>query len=165
MVGPGRGSAAGSLVAYLLGITNLDPMEHGLLFERFLNPERISMPDIDIDFCFERRGEVIAYVRNVLGLTGSRRLLPSGPWRPRRRSGMWDALWAYLMARWTELAKLIPNELGITLDEAKTQSTEIRSALEKDPRLEELWAIASKVEGFPRHASTHAAGVVIARNR
>ena len=162
MVGPGRGSAAGSMVAYLLGITNLDPLEHGLLFERFLNPERISMPDIDIDFCFERRTEVIAYVRQRFGADRVSQIITFGTMAAKAAVRDVGRALGLPYGEVDRLAKLIPNELGITLDEAKAQSPEIRSALEKDPRLEELWGIASKVEGFPRHASTHAAGVVIA---
>ena len=128
MVGPGRGSAAGSLVAYLLGITNLDPIEHGLLFERFLNPERISMPDIDIDFCYERRNEVITYVRKRFGADRVAQIITFGTMAARAAVRDVGRALGLPYGEVDRVAKLIPNELGITMDEARAQSPEIRSA-------------------------------------
>jgi len=162
MVGPGRGSAAGSLVAYLLGITDLDPLAHGLLFERFLNPERISMPDIDIDFCYERRSEVIDYVRKRYGAERVAQIITFGTMAARAAVRDVGRVLGIPYGEVDKLAKLIPHELGISLHEAIEQSAELRALIEGNPRLQRLVAIASRVEGFPRHASTHAAGVVIA---
>ncbi|HOP75007.1 MAG TPA: DNA polymerase III subunit alpha [Bacillota bacterium] len=162
MVGPGRGSAAGSLVAYLLGITDLDPLANGLLFERFLNPERVSMPDIDIDFCYERRSEVIDYVRKRYGAERVAQIITFGTMAARAAVRDVGRVLGIPYGEVDKLAKLIPHELGISLREAIEQSAELRAMIEGNPRLQRLIAIASRVEGFPRHASTHAAGVVIA---
>lgn len=162
MVGPGRGSAAGSLVAFLLGITQLDPIAHGLLFERFLNPERISMPDIDIDFCFERRGEVISYVRQRYGADRVAQIITFGTMAARGAVRDVGRALGISYGEVDKVAKLIPMEIGITIAEAVAQITELRELIAANPRVARLIAIAEKVEGFPRHASTHAAGVVIA---
>jgi DNA polymerase-3 subunit alpha len=162
MVGPGRGSAAGSLVAYLLGITNLDPLRYGLLFERFLNPERISMPDIDIDFCYERRGEVIDYVRERFGADRVAQIITFGTMAARAAVRDVGRVLGLPYGEVDRVAKLIPHELGISIAEAQAQSPELTALIEGNHQIAGLIAIASKVEGFPRHASTHAAGVVIA---
>jgi DNA polymerase-3 subunit alpha len=160
-VGPGRGSAAGSLVAYCLGITNIDPLRYGLLFERFLNPERISMPDMDIDFCYERRGEVIEYVTKKYGEENVSQIITFGTLGAKavirdvaRAMGM-----AY--ADGDKIAKMVPNTLNISLDEALRDSAPLREAVEKRPEVAELMETAKVLEGLTRHASTHAAGVVI----
>ncbi|HEX7713592.1 MAG TPA: DNA polymerase III subunit alpha, partial [Bacillota bacterium] len=161
MVGPGRGSAAGSLVAFLLGITSLDPLEHGLLFERFLNPERISMPDIDIDFCFERRGEVIAYVRRRYGADRVAQIITFGTMAAKAAVRDVGRALGIAYGEVDRVAKLIPGALGITIADALQESAGLRELAAENPRISQLIGIASKVEGFPRHASTHAAGVVI----
>jgi DNA polymerase-3 subunit alpha len=162
MVGPGRGSAAGSLVAYLLGITALDPIRFDLLFERFLNPERISMPDIDIDFCFERRGEVIDYVRKRFGADRVAQIITFGTMAARAAIRDVGRVLGLPYGEVDRVAKLIPHELGISIAEAQAQSAELTGLIQSNPQISGLVEIASKVEGFPRHASTHAAGVVIA---
>lgn len=162
MVGPGRGSAAGSLVAYLLGITNLDPIEYGLLFERFLNPERISMPDIDIDFCYERRGEVISYVRNRFGEDRVAQIITFGTMAARAAVRDVGRVLGLPYGEVDRVAKLIPHELGISIAEARQESEELNNLSKANPKIAYLLSIAEKIEGFPRHASTHAAGVVIA---
>ncbi|TCL55839.1 DNA polymerase III catalytic subunit DnaE type [Hydrogenispora ethanolica] len=162
MVGPGRGSAAGSLVAYLLGITNLDPMEYNLLFERFLNPERISMPDIDIDFCFERRGEVINYVRKRFGEERVAQIITFGTMAARAAVRDVGRALGLPYGEVDRVAKLIPHELGISIAEARNASPELKELEANNPKIARLLAIAERIEGFPRHASTHAAGVVIA---
>ncbi len=162
MVGPGRGSAAGSLVAYLLGITNLDPIEHNLLFERFLNPERISMPDIDIDFCFERRGEVINYVRKRFGEDRVAQIITFGTMAARAAVRDVGRALGLPYGEVDRVAKMIPHELGISLEEARAGSPELRELEAGNPKIARLLKIAERIEGFPRHASTHAAGVVIA---
>ncbi len=162
MVGPGRGSAAGSLVAYLLGITNLDPMEHNLLFERFLNPERISMPDIDIDFCFERRGEVIDYVRKRFGEERVAQIITFGTMAARAAVRDVGRALGLSYGEVDRVAKLIPHELGIAIADARNAVPELKELESANPKVARLLAIAERIEGFPRHASTHAAGVVIA---
>jgi DNA polymerase-3 subunit alpha len=161
MVGPGRGSAAGSLVAYLLGITSLDPIELGLLFERFLNPERISMPDIDIDFCYERRNEVISYVRKRFGTDRVAQIITFGTMAARAAVRDVGRVLGLPYGDVDRVAKLIPNEPGITIADAKVRASSLPELIENNPKIAQLVAIAEKVEGFPRHASTHAAGVVI----
>jgi DNA polymerase-3 subunit alpha len=160
-VGPGRGSAAGSLVSYALGITNVDPLEYGLLFERFLNPERVSLPDIDIDFCMRRRGEVIEYVRRTYGDENVAQIITFGTLGARQV--LRDAARAldFPFGEADRLAKLIPNELNITLDDAVKSAPQLRSQVERDPRVKDLVEVARRLEGLARHASTHAAGVVI----
>jgi DNA polymerase-3 subunit alpha len=161
MVGPGRGSAAGSLVAYLLGITGLDPIELGLLFERFLNPERISMPDIDIDFCYERRNEVITYVRKRFGTDRVAQIITFGTMAARAAVRDVGRVLGLPYGDVDRVAKLIPNEPGITIADAKARTSLLTGLIADNPHIAQLVDIAEKVEGFPRHASTHAAGVVI----
>ncbi|MDH7499134.1 MAG: DNA polymerase III subunit alpha [candidate division NC10 bacterium] len=160
-VGPGRGSAAGSVVAYALGITGIDPLRYGLFFERFLNPERISMPDIDIDFCDERRGEVIEYVTAKYGSENVAQIVTFATLGAKaiirdvgRAMGM-----AY--SEVDKIAKLVPAALNITLEDALAQSPPLRKLVEARPEVAELVSIARTLEGLTRHASTHAAGVVI----
>jgi len=160
-VGPGRGSAAGSLVAYSLHITDIDPLQNELLFERFLNPERISFPDIDIDFCMRRRGEVISYVTDKYGRENVSQIITFGTMGA--KAVIRDAGRALDMpyADADRIAKLVPNVLNITLEEALKQSGELAQLRQTDPRVADLLQVASHLEGFVRHASTHAAGVVI----
>ena len=160
-VGPGRGSAAGSLVSYALRITDVDPLQYDLLFERFLNPERISMPDIDIDFCMRRRGEVIEYVRKTYGEKSVAQIITFGTMAA--KAALKDTGRALDMpyGEVDRLAKLVPNQLNITLEEALKQSPQLDSMREKDERVKEVVEVALRLEGLARHASTHAAGVVI----
>ncbi|MFO8059358.1 MAG: DNA polymerase III subunit alpha [Bacillota bacterium] len=160
-VGPGRGSAASSLVSYLLGITNIDPIEYNLVFERFLNPERVTMPDIDIDFCYERRDEVIDYVVNKYGESCVAQIVTFGTMAA--RAVLRDVGRALNIPHSTvdTLAKLVPNQLGISLEDSLKQSPELNSAYEEDATIRTMVDIATALEGMPRHASTHAAGVVI----
>ncbi|MFZ3216807.1 MAG: DNA polymerase III subunit alpha [Candidatus Acidiferrales bacterium] len=159
-VGPGRGSAAGSLVSYSLRITDVDPMQYELLFERFLNPERISMPDIDIDFCMRRRGEVIEYVRNKYGAESVAQIITFGTMAA--KAVIKDAGRALDMpyGEVDRLAKMIPTTLNISLEDALKQSPQFEAA-RKDGQVKELIEVALRLEGLARHASTHAAGVVI----
>ena len=161
-VGPGRGSAAGSLVSYVLGITDIDPMKYNLLFERFLNPERISMPDIDIDFCFERRGEVIEYVAHKYGRDHVAQIVTFGTMLA--RAAIRDAGRALNIPYGDvdAVAKLVPAELGMTLARALEISPRLRE-LREQPVMRRLLDTAARLEGLPRHSSTHAAGVVITR--
>jgi DNA polymerase-3 subunit alpha len=160
-VGPGRGSAAGSLASYALRITDVDPLQYDLLFERFLNPERVSMPDIDIDFCMRRRGEVIEYVRRTYGEKSVAQIITFGTMAA--KAVLKDAGRALDMpyGEVDRLAKLIPNQLNISLQDALKQSPQLEAAREKDERVKELVEVALRLEGLARHASTHAAGVVI----
>ncbi len=160
-VGPGRGSAAGSLVAYALGITNLDPIKYNLLFERFLNPDRISLPDIDVDFCIEGRDEIIKYVSDKYGEENVTQIITFG--QMKARAVIRDVGRALDMPYGDvdRIAKLVPNQLGITIDKALAQEPELKKAMEDDPRVGELIEAGKRLEGLPRHASTHAAGVVI----
>lgn len=163
MVGPGRGSAAGSIVSYCLKITNIDPIEYNLLFERFLNPERVSMPDIDIDFCFERRQEVIDYVGRKYGADKVVQIVTFGTLAAkgviRDVARVMDLPYAFA----DSLAKMIPNELNITLERALFVNPELRGLYEKDEQVKELLDMCKRLEGLPRHTSMHAAGVVICR--
>lgn len=163
MVGPGRGSAAGSLVSYTLGITKLDPLKYNLLFERFLNPERVSMPDIDVDFCFERRQEVIDYVVRKYGKDRVVQIVTFGTFAARgviRDVGrVMDLPYAFV----DSIAKMIPNELGITIDKALKMNPELKNLYASDPNVKELIDLAKRLEGLPRHTSMHAAGVVISQ--
>ncbi len=161
-VGPGRGSAAGSIVAYLLGITDIDPLEYGLLFERFLNPERVSMPDIDIDFCYERRQQVFDYLVAHYGQDRVGQIITFGTLAA--RAAIRDVGRALNMPYGDvdRVAKLVPEELGITLEKALSGSRDFRAAYEAEEAVKKLVDLARAVEGTPRHASTHAAGVVIA---
>ncbi|MBM7565414.1 DNA polymerase III subunit alpha [Paenibacillus sacheonensis] len=159
--GPGRGSSAGSLVAYTLRITDVDPLKYKLLFERFLNPERISMPDIDIDFNDERRDEVIAYVSAKYGEEHVAQIITFGTMAAKAAVRDVGRAMAVPFGEVDRAAKLIPNQLGISLEEALRVSAELREASERQPKTADLLRMALKVEGMPRHASTHAAGVVI----
>ncbi len=162
-VGPGRGSAAGSLVSYTLEITNIDPIRYNLLFERFLNPERVSMPDIDIDFCVERRQEVIDYVVDKYGKDRVVQIVTFGTLAARgvtRDVGrVMDLPYAFVDG----IAKQIPNELGITIDKALEMNPQLRSMYENDETVHKLIDMSKRLEGLPRHTSMHAAGVVIGR--
>ena len=160
-VGPGRGSAAGSLVAYSLAITNIDPLRYGLLFERFLNPERISMPDMDIDFCDERRDEVIEYVRNKYGAENVSQIITFGTLGAKAVIRDVARAMGMTYAEGDKIAKMVPNTLNISLDEAVKDSAPLKQAIEKQPGVAELIETAKVLEGLTRHASTHAAGVVI----
>lgn len=163
LVGPGRGSAAGSLVAYVLGITNIDPLKYDLLFERFLNPERVSMPDIDIDFCYEKREQVIRYVIERYGAERVAQIITFGTMAA--RAAIRDVGRALNMpyADVDRVAKLVPGELGITLEKALEGGSALRALYDSDPRVQKLLDMARTIEGMPRHASTHAAGVVIGK--
>ena len=165
LVGPGRGSAAGSLVAYSLKITNIDPLEYDLLFERFLNPERITMPDIDIDFCFERRGEIIDYLALKYGQEHVAQIITFGTMAAKAAVRDVGRVLQIPLPEVDKVAKLIPNELGITLEKALQVSVELRQLCEDKNTIQELLDIAKEVEGMPRHASTHAAGVVISKEQ
>ncbi|MFR8033019.1 MAG: DNA polymerase III subunit alpha [Lachnospiraceae bacterium] len=161
MVGPGRGSAAGSIVSYCLGITNIDPIRYNLLFERFLNAERVSMPDIDIDFCFERRQEVIDYVVRTYGKDQVVQIVTFGTLAAKgviRDVGRVLDL-PYSMC--DAIAKMVPNELNITIDQALKMNPELRSLYESDEQVKNLIDMSKRLEGLPRHTSMHAAGVVI----
>jgi DNA polymerase III subunit alpha len=160
-VGPGRGSAAGSLVSYALQITDVDPLRYGLLFERFLNPERVSMPDIDIDFCMRRRGEVIEYVTSKYGRSNVAQIITFGTMAAKAALKDVGRAMDLPYGDADRLAKLVPNQLNITLAEAQTQSAQLRAAVEGDERFSAVLEVAKRLEGMARHASTHAAGVVI----
>ena len=159
-VGPGRGSAAGSLVSYALGITSIDPLKHDLLFERFLNPDRISMPDIDIDFCIERRGEVINYIKEQYGENSVTQIITFGKMKAKQVVRDVGRVMGYSFSEVDKIAKAIPNELNITLDKALEKSSELKKMSEGE--YEELINHSKVLEGMHRHASIHAAGVVIA---
>lgn len=160
-VGPGRGSGAGSLAAYCIGITGIDPIKYNLLFERFLNPERVSMPDFDIDFCYERRQEVIDYVVKKYGHDHVAQIITFGTMAARGAIRDVGRALAVPYATADTVAKLVPMELGMTLDRALEVSAELKTRYDTDPQIHELLDTARKLEGMPRHASTHAAGVVI----
>ncbi len=163
MVGPGRGSAAGSIVSYCLGITTIDPIKYQLLFERFLNPERVSMPDIDVDFCFERRQEVIDYVVRKYGEDRVVQIVTFGTMAARgviRDVGrVMDLPYAYV----DSISKMIPKEPNITLERALRESPDLKKAYAEDPQVKELVDASMRLEGLPRHTSMHAAGVVISQ--
>ncbi|MDO8528108.1 MAG: DNA polymerase III subunit alpha [Deltaproteobacteria bacterium] len=158
-VGPGRGSAAGSLVAYCLGITDIDPIEHQLLFERFINPERVSQPDMDIDFCMRRRDEVLQYVQKKYGNVSQ--IITFGKMKARAVVRDVGRILGVPYGDVDRIAKLIPNTIGITLEKAIEIEPQLKTLWQKDEKIKELLEIAKMLEGFPRHASTHAAGVVI----
>ncbi|MEI6132631.1 MAG: DNA polymerase III subunit alpha [Bacillota bacterium] len=164
MVGPGRGSAAGSIVAYTLGITGIDPLKYGLLFERFLNPERITMPDIDIDFCYERRQEVIDYVISRYGEDRVAQIITFGTLAPRAVIKDTGRALAVPYQDVDQISKMIPMEIKITIDKALAANPELKGRYENDPVIHDLIDTARKFEGMPRHSSTHAAGVVITAN-
>ncbi|MDO5390173.1 MAG: DNA polymerase III subunit alpha [Eubacteriales bacterium] len=163
MVGPGRGSAAGSLVSYTLGITKLDPIKYDLLFERFLNPERVSMPDIDIDFCFERRQEVIDYVVRKYGKDRVVQIVTFGTLAARGVIRDVGRVMDLPYAQVDTIAKMIPNELNITIDKALKMNPELARAYMQDEQIHHLIDMAKRLEGLPRHTSMHAAGVVISQ--
>jgi DNA polymerase-3 subunit alpha len=160
-VGPGRGSGAGSLIAFLLGITDIDPLRFGLIFERFLNPERISMPDFDIDFCYNRRDEVIEYVRNKYGSSHVAQIITFGTMAARAAVRDVGRALGMSYADTDAVAKCIPRELDITLETALETSKDLRDMYESDEQVKRLLDTAKALEGMPRHSSTHAAGVVI----
>ena len=163
MVGPGRGSAAGSLVAYTPGITQLDPIRYDLLFERFLNPERVSMPDIDVDFCFERRQEVIDYVRRKYGDDCVVQIVTFGTLAARGVIRDVGRVMDLPYAQVDTIAKMIPQELNITIDKALKMNPELKKTYEEQPEIHDLIDTARRLEGLPRHTSMHAAGVVISQ--
>ncbi len=161
MVGPGRGSAAGSLVAYCLKITNVDPITYGLLFERFLNPERISMPDFDIDFCYERREEVIEYVSKKYGEEKVAQIITFGTMAARAAVRDVGRALNIPYARVDTIAKMIPWEPNITIEKALKMESRLKDLMKEDETIKKLIEIASSLEGLARHASTHAAGIVL----
>ena len=163
-VGPGRGSGAGSLCAYCIGITGIDPIRYNLLFERFLNPERVSMPDFDIDFCYEKRQQVIDYVVAKYGTDHVAQIITFGTMAARGAIRDVGRAMAVPYAQVDAVAKLVPNELHMTLDKALTASKDLKQQYDTDSTIHELIDMARKLEGMPRHASTHAAGVVITRD-
>ena len=162
-VGPGRGSAAGSIVAYILGITELDPLEFNLLFERFLNPERVTMPDIDVDFCYIRREEVIEYVKNFYGADHVAQIVTFGTLAA--KAAIRDVVRALNIpyAEGSRLVAMIPSELKITLDRALQVSQDFKNEYENNSAVRRVVDFARRLEGLPRHASTHAAGIVISK--
>ena len=163
MVGPGRGSAAGSLVAYTLGITQLDPIRYDLLFERFLNPERVSMPDIDVDFCFERRQEVIDYVVRKYGKDCVVQIVTFGTLAARGVIRDVGRVLDMPYAQVDTIAKMIPQELNITIDKALEMNPELKKTYDEQEDVHHLIDMAKRLEGLPRHTSMHAAGVVISQ--
>ena len=160
-VGPGRGSAAGSLVSYCLTITNIDPIRYNLLFERFLNPERVSMPDIDIDFCFERRQEVIDYVVEKYGKEKVVQIITFGTMAAKAVLRDVGRVMDIPYAQVDAVAKMVPNDLHITLDKALSMNPDLRKVYETDEQMHHMIDMAKRLEGLPRHSSMHAAGVVI----
>ena len=163
MVGPGRGSAAGSLVSYTLGITKLDPIKYDLLFERFLNPERVSMPDIDVDFCFERRQEVIDYVVEKYGKDQVVQIVTFGTMAARGVIKDVGRVMDVPYVQCDTIAKMIPQELNITIDKAMKANPELKKIYETDETVRKLIDMSRRLEGLPRHTSMHAAGVVISQ--
>lgn len=161
MVGPGRGSAAGSIVSYTLGITNIDPVRYNLLFERFLNPERVSMPDIDVDFCYERRQEVIDYVVEKYGKDQVVQIVTFGTLAAKGVVRDVGRVLDLPYAMCDSIAKMIPNDLGMTLDKAIAANPDLRKLYNEDPQVKYLIDMSKRLEGLPRHTSMHAAGVVI----
>ena len=162
-VGPGRGSAAGSLVSYCLGITDIDPERYQLVFERFLNPERVSMPDIDVDFAYERRQEVIDYVGRKYGKDHVVQIITFGTMAAKGVVRDVGRVLDLPYARCDAIAKMIPNELNMTLDKALLMSRDLKNAYDTDPEVHRLLELSKRLEGLPRHASMHAAGVVISK--
>ncbi len=161
-VGPGRGSAAGSIVSYLIGITDLDPLKYGLLFERFLNPDRAGMPDIDIDFCYERRPEVIEYVNQKYSKENVAQIITFGTLQARAAIRDVGRVMGASYSDVDRIAKLIPNDLGITIDEALAKEPQLPDLMKKDRQVRDIVEMARTLEGLNRHTSMHAAGVVIA---
>ena len=160
-MGPGRGSAAGSLVAYALSITNIDPLRYNLLFERFLNPERVTMPDIDIDFCYEQRDEVIRYVVKKCGEDKVAQIITFGTMAARLAVRDVGRALNFSYGETDRIAKMIPFEPGMTIDRALEMNKELQELYAGDDRYRFLIDTSRAVEGLPRHSSTHAAGVVI----
>ncbi len=161
-VGPGRGSAAGSLVAYVLGITDIDPLQYGLIFERFLNPDRVSPPDIDVDFCEARRGEVLEYVRQKYGERRVAQIITFGKLKAKSVVRDVGRVMGLPYRDADRIARMIPNELGITLDSAVEKNSELKRAIATEPQTKQLFEYAKTLEGISRNAGVHAAGVVIA---
>src|SRR5712672_67078 len=161
-VGPGRGSAAGSLIAYVLGITDIDPLQFGLLFERFLNPARVSPPDIDVDFCEARRGEVLEYVRQKYGERRVAQIITFGKLKAKSVVRDVGRVMGLPYAAADRIARMIPNELNITLDSAAEKNSELKRAIATEPQTKQLFEYAKTLEGLSRNAGVHAAGVVIA---
>lgn len=161
-VGPGRGSAAGSLVAYVLGITDIDPLQYGLIFERFLNPDRISPPDIDVDFCEARRGEVLEYVRRKYGERRVAQIITFGKLKAKSVVRDVGRVIGLSYAAADRIAKMIPNELNITLDSAVEKNAELKQAIESEPETRQVFEYGRILEGLSRNAGVHAAGVVMA---
>lgn len=161
-VGPGRGSAAGSLVAYVLGITDIDPLQYGLIFERFLNPDRISPPDIDVDFCEARRGEVLEYVRRKYGERRVAQIITFGKLKAKSVVRDVGRVIGLSYAAADRIAKMIPNELNITLDSAAEKNAELKQAIEAEPETKQVFEYGRILEGLSRNAGVHAAGVVMA---
>ena len=163
-VGPGRGSGAGSIAAYAIGITDIDPIKYNLIFERFLNPERISMPDFDVDFCYERRQEVIDYVARKYGSDHVSQIITFGTMSARMVIRDVGRVLDYPYSETDKLAKMVPMEIHITIKKALEQNPEFKEVYETDPQVRNLLEIAMGLEGLPRQASTHACGVVITKN-
>lgn len=162
-VGPGRGSAAGSIVSYCLGITDIDPIKYSLIFERFLNPERVSMPDIDVDFCYERRQEVIDYVVEKYGKDCVVQIVTFGTMAARAVIKDVGRVLDLPYAMVDNIAKMVPREIGITIDKAIRENPDLRNAYENDAQVHDLIDKSKRLEGLPRHASMHAAGVLISQ--
>ena len=162
-VGPGRGSAAGSIVSYCLGITDIDPIKYSLIFERFLNPERVSMPDIDVDFCYERRQEVIDYVVEKYGKDCVVQIVTFGTMAARAVIKDVGRVLDLPYAMVDNIAKMVPREIGITIDKAIQENSDLRNAYENDAQVHDLIDKSKRLEGLPRHASMHAAGVLISQ--
>jgi DNA polymerase III subunit alpha len=163
-VGPGRGSAAGSIVAFCLGITDIDPLPYNLLFERFLNPERVSMPDIDVDFCIDRRGEVIKYVQEKYGADRVAQIVTFGTLGAKAAIKDTGRVLEFPFSETNKLCKLVPAELGIDLEEATKDGSELDVAAKADPQVANLLDLAKKLEGYVRNTGIHAAGVIISRD-
>ena len=163
-VGPGRGSGAGSIAAYAIGITDIDPIKYGLIFERFLNPERVSMPDFDVDFCYERRSEVIEYVERKYGKDHVSQIITFGTMAARMVIRDVGRVMDYPYSETDKLAKMIPMEVHITIPKALEQNRELKELYENDPEVKKILEIAMKLEGLPRQASTHACGIVITKD-
>ena len=162
-VGPGRGSAAGSIVSYCLKITNIDPIRYQLLFERFLNPERVSMPDIDVDFCYERRQEVIDYVVEKYGKDQVAQIVTFGTLAARGVIRDVGRVMDLPYSLCDQVSKMVPAELNITLDLALKKNPELKALYDTDEQVNKLIDMSRRLEGLPRHTSMHAAGVVISR--
>ncbi len=162
-VGPGRGSAAGSIASYCLGITDIDPIKYSLIFERFLNPERVSMPDIDVDFCYERRQEVIDYVVDKYGKDRVVQIVTFGTMAARAVIKDVGRVMDLPYAMVDNIAKMVPREIGITIDKALKGNSDLKAAYDSDPQIKDLIDKSKRLEGLPRHASMHAAGVLISQ--